>query len=66
MIRWILGENKRHLRSDCGRFYIYKTGPAASVAYSLADGDAPICCERGDGAKERCMARAEQLAGEVK
>lgn len=65
-MRWILGENKRHLRSECGRFYIYKTGPEESLAYSLADGDAPICTERGEGAKGRCMARAEEIAGEAK
>lgn len=60
-MRWILGENKLHLRSECGRFYIYKTGPEESLAYSLADGDAPICTERGEGAKGRCMARAEEI-----
>ena len=60
-MRWILGENKRHLRSECGRFYIYKTGPEESLAYSLADGDAPICTERGEGAKGRCVARAEEI-----
>ena len=60
-MRWILGENKRHLRSECGRFYLPKFNGIDGPVYVLVDGETRICTERGEGAKERCMARAEEI-----
>ena len=65
-MRWILGENKRHLRSEDGRFYLPKFNGIDGPVYVLVDGETRICTERGEGAKERCMARAEEIAGDVK
>ena len=60
-MRWILGENKQHMRSDDGRFYLPKLQGIAGPVYVLVDGETRICTERGEGAKGRCVARAEEI-----
>ena len=60
-MRLILGENKQHLRSDCGRFHLPKFHGIDGPVYRLVDGTKGICTERGVGAKERCMRRAEEI-----
>ncbi len=60
-MRWVLGENKQHLRSDDGRFYLPKFHGIDGPVYMLVDGDTGICTKRGEGAKERCIARAEEI-----
>ena len=60
-MRWQLGENKQHLRSECGRFYLPKFNGIDGPVYRLVDGDKGICSVGGEGAKERCMARAEEI-----
>jgi len=60
-MKWVLGDNKQHLRSEDGRFYLPRFRGIDGPVYRLVDGTTGICTERGEGAKERCMARAKEI-----
>ncbi|KAF1017687.1 MAG: hypothetical protein GAK31_00955 [Stenotrophomonas maltophilia] len=63
-MRWVRG-GYRYITSLDKRFFISKANVRGSSVYTLTDGDERVCVERGEGAKERCMQRAEELAAAV-
>ena len=59
-MHWVRG-GAMFVRSEDGRFHLSKAVTRDGIVYALADGDELICVERGEGAKERCIARAEEI-----
>lgn len=57
-MNWIRGTDGPYIRTEDGRFYICK----AAGVYTLSDNSVLVCSERGEGALERCKAKAEELA----
>ena len=52
----------RFIHSADGRFYISKSMVRGEWVYILADRQELVCAHRGDGARERCQAVAEERA----
>lgn len=55
---WVRG-GELYIHTPDGRFYICK---AAGGVYTLSDNNVLVCSERGEGALDRCKAKAEELA----